>query len=156
MTDMNNTFDDNWSDLAAEFGIDAPKPVAPPIEEPDTEPDIDAAPLDLGDAMFGDGVLLDATETGSDTEVIELGSETDAESATDDESGEKKRRRRRRRKGRKGDAPESMDDATDSRESSQATDDMSAQPSELLKDILSNWDVPSWDDIVAGLHRPNR
>jgi hypothetical protein len=28
--------------------------------------------------------------------------------------------------------------------------------SEVLRDLIANWNVPSWDDIVAGLSRPER
>ncbi|HJZ56924.1 MAG TPA: hypothetical protein VKE74_18285, partial [Gemmataceae bacterium] len=28
--------------------------------------------------------------------------------------------------------------------------------SEVLRDLIANWNVPSWDDIVAGLYRPER
>jgi ribonuclease E len=27
---------------------------------------------------------------------------------------------------------------------------------ELLRDLIANWNVPSWDDVVAGLYRPER
>jgi ribonuclease E len=32
----------------------------------------------------------------------------------------------------------------------------SDQAAEILRDILAHWNVPSWDEIVAGLHRPER
>jgi hypothetical protein len=28
--------------------------------------------------------------------------------------------------------------------------------SEVLRDLIANWNVPSWDDIIAGLYRPDR
>jgi ribonuclease E len=27
---------------------------------------------------------------------------------------------------------------------------------EVLRDLIANWNVPSWDDVVAGLYRPDR
>ena len=27
---------------------------------------------------------------------------------------------------------------------------------ELLRDLIANWNVPSWDDVVGGLYRPER
>lgn len=27
---------------------------------------------------------------------------------------------------------------------------------ELLRDLIANWDVPAWDQVIAGLHRPGR
>lgn len=27
---------------------------------------------------------------------------------------------------------------------------------ELLRELIANWNVPSWDDVVAGLYRPER
>jgi len=28
--------------------------------------------------------------------------------------------------------------------------------SDVLRDLIANWNVPSWDDIVSGLYRPER
>jgi hypothetical protein len=27
---------------------------------------------------------------------------------------------------------------------------------ELLRDLIASWNVPSWDDVVGGLYRPER
>ena len=27
---------------------------------------------------------------------------------------------------------------------------------ELLRELIASWNVPSWDDVVAGLYRPER
>ena len=27
---------------------------------------------------------------------------------------------------------------------------------ELLRDLIANWDVPAWDQVIGGLHRPGR
>ena len=27
---------------------------------------------------------------------------------------------------------------------------------DVLRDLIANWNVPSWDDIVGGLYRPER
>ena len=27
---------------------------------------------------------------------------------------------------------------------------------ELLRELIANWNVPSWDDVVGGLYRPER
>jgi hypothetical protein len=141
---MPDPFDDvSWSDLAAELGVETPKAATPPEPPLAEEP----APEDLGLALFDPGQMPDAQDANPDTEVIEPGS---AES-----EAERKRRRRRRRKKKTeiGEAPEGGEVVG---EAPPATDDGVTQPSELLRDILKNWDVPSWGEIVGGLYRPNR
>lgn len=127
-----------WSDLEADLGIETPKsveaPVPPPL--PDAQPS-EPDPADLAPALFSEP-SPDANESDSDTAIIELG-------GTDEQ---KKRRRRRRRKKKDGDTAEP--------EAPESSDDSMAQPSELLRDIIKNWDVPSWDEIVSGLYRPSR
>jgi len=178
---MSDPFDDSWGDLAAELGVETPKPVKPVRVEPpsplptpvaaaslgDSEPEPD--PTDLSSSLFANlpaeprlqaapkvvveaaeevapeaiaHMLLEADEPGADSEVIELG-------GTD----EQKKRRRRRRRGKKKDG-EPNGDAIETEDTDEA--EVVTQPSEMLRDIISRWDVPSWEEIVTGLHRPNR
>ncbi len=90
---------------------------------------------------------------------------------------ERKKRRRRRRRRRSGSATASPTSETPTAPS--ATDapvtaeDETAEPEELggvnwhegadddtaaetLRQMLANWNVPSWEEIVAGLYRPER
>ena len=141
---MTDPFDDSsWSDLAAELGVETPKPV-PSLEPPplplEVEAEAEPAPADLSETLFAEP-LADAEEPGSDTEIIELGG-----------TEEQKRKRRRRRRRRKDGEPAEAEGA----EAPEPVDENVTQPSELLKDILKNWDVPGWDDIVSGLYRPHR
>ncbi len=144
---MTDPFEDGgWDTLAAELGVEtipAPKPEEPPPLPPEAfEQEQEPAPSDITAALFQLDPLPDADEPGSDTEIIELG-------GTD----EQKKRRRRRRRGKKKDGePGTEAEAEDAPE----TEDHITQPSEMLREIIANWDVPSWDDIVGGLYRPNR
>ncbi|CAN5371360.1 hypothetical protein BH11PLA2_BH11PLA2_33460 [soil metagenome] len=160
---MTDPFEDSWGDLAAEFGIDAPKPAPKPVEpeaEVEMPSDFEPAPADLAQSLFGDAPQAEALpdslpdslpdasdEEGGDTEVMEAGGD----------EAEKKRRRRRRRRGKKSDTPAVPGEPVEAEADEPDTvDDTTTQPSELLREIISKWDVPSWEEIVTGLHRPNR
>lgn len=109
----------------------------------------------------------------------------EAEEDEEDGGGRKRRRRRRRRrKGANESAPEPTPststaavpaDLPDTEEREELPGDASAvsasapagapdwsdtadpdQAAEVLRDILTHWNVPSWDEIVAGLYRPER
>lgn len=150
---MTDPFEDGWGDLAAELGVETPKPVKAdippplPVEEP--------APLDLSISLFDINALPDAVEPGSDTVVLEAPESPDSAEA----DAERKRRRRRRRK-KKGDAigeaAEGEPSEAEAPERRVSVDESITQPSELLKDIVKNWDVPGWDEIIGGLYRPQR
>lgn len=95
------------------------------------------------------------------------------------EDGPKKKRRRRRRRKKKGGEPsadgfapatptaddEDGDEPEVSAESDAADDDDGAEEeedaaenggptAEASRELIANWDVPSWEQIVAGLYRP--
>ena len=56
-----------------------------------------------------------------------------------------------------GDEPTADTDAGEAEEPADAEDaggDVEAAPADASRDLIRNWNVPSWAEIVAGLHRP--
>lgn len=164
---------DSWADLYNDLGIDVPpsppKP-APEDPEPVEEPQLVEAPEDAeGEPDEEFAVALDDCDDGdADGEADEL---TPEGTPGEGEPGQKKRRRRRRRRKKKGGgseaaAPEGdaepMTDAepepVEAVEDEEAFDDDSVEGAspEATREIISNWNVPSWQEIVAGLYRPDR
>lgn len=141
---MTPTDDNPWDDFAAELGIT--EPAAPAVEPDDAD---------------------DEAESVDDTAVIpEMQAEPiagDGENGTGAEAEAGRRRKRRRRRKKKGGAPvdgqpegEAGDDADAS--GTGFEDDAEEAPVEPApsNNGLGAWNVPSWDDIVAGLYRPDR
>ena len=48
---------------------------------------------------------------------------------------------------------EVMDDDAPVQTAAEAEEDAGG---ELLRELIANWNVPSWDDVVTGLYRPER
>ena len=171
MTDPNNT-DDNWGELYRELGVDDPGSSKP------SPPDEDAEVIELTES--------DTDEVGEPAQpFVEDGAEepegetVSAEGEDEGEPGQKKRRRRRRRRKKKGvgqpggepgaaeanefdgegEAEESESQLEGDEEEPEAITgpgvEEEATP-EMTRDIIANWNVPSWEEIVAGLHRPDR
>lgn len=147
------------SEAAAASGT--PDPVL--AEPTDEVPELTAASDDESD--FGTG-----TEDGEDD-----GAEAEGAATDGGEAGEKKRRRRRRRRRKKGpgevdaEAGErpaaATDESEDGDEDEAPAEEEDAAPvgvaaeetsPEMAREIIANWNVPSWDEIVAGLYRPDR
>ncbi len=142
-----NSADDSWSSLAQELGLgDEPTPAA--SEAAEIEPHLS----DLPDADDGEDTAL---EPG-------LNSEPTAESAEGEETGEDgKRRRRRRRRRRKGGPVDAAGEPTgEASESFEEGDDEPVAASTetsadvAMRDVVANWNVPSWDELIGGLYRP--
>jgi len=147
--------DDSWAEFYREIGLEPEMPAATPEEEPtlfeDPEPPAEA----------------EATEAEGDDDESEEGGEESAEAECPageeelNEDGTKKRRRRRRRRSKKK-GPGGPGEATTEGEADEAeeplaevyADDGGPSP-EASRELIANWDVPSWTDIVAGLHRPS-
>lgn len=167
MTDPLDT-DDDWADLARELERDkppAPDPAAPPREE-------------LAEA--GEDAEGEEFEDAEEGAPGEAGADGDQPG-----TGRKRRRRRRRRRkgpaegavaGAPADAAEDEGEAEAEAEDEPvaeavaeaddfdaATEDAEPVPvgaeedtaSDVLRELIATWDVPSWDAIVSGLHRPN-
>lgn len=86
----------------------------------------------------------------------------DAESVEGDEgsgTGKKRRRRRRRRKGGPGEQTGEAGEAGSEFETD-AENEVEPAPVEIrstadaIRELVRNWSVPSWQDVVSGLYRP--
>jgi hypothetical protein len=168
--------DDDWAELARELSRDKPQPLSDqptPAEQmgvfgesPESTPLLDEEGDELPEA---------AGET-------EAEGAPDGQPGT----GRKRRRRRRRRRrggadqqgdatvaaaaeGEESEAGESTEEELESSEvgySDEEEADSDLAPvevdseedagEELLRDLIANWNVPSWDDVVGGLYRPER
>lgn len=98
-------------------------------------------------------VMAPPSESEREPEVIAVESERN-EAATDEfgearpepTEEERPRRRRRSRRRKNGEAP------TEAATSSNQPNDEDDSPVEVVKD----WNIPSWNDLIASLHRPER
>ncbi|MCZ2342699.1 MAG: hypothetical protein LC104_13055 [Bacteroidales bacterium] len=172
--------DDGWADLARELELDrnsgsesVTHTQADPVEyathcvDDDTDSEGESSDPDLFDAVSRDRSSLDDDDGDEDGE---LGS-TSAEEEGED-GGTKKRRRRRRRRKKKagatdaqtaeGHSPEThseeglaVEAETEEVEESYADDsDHEGTTPEMTRELIRTWNVPSWNEIVAGLYRP--
>jgi ribonuclease E len=126
------------------------------------EPNNDAPDLSPAvDAGLFDATVVPPAEAeieGSDVEAAAVPEvrPDDAEEAADEvaeQQGGKRRRRRRSRRKKKGDAaPESAGEDAAEVAAAPATED----DDEPVEDLGRNWNVPSWDDLIGSLYRPER
>jgi ribonuclease E len=181
MTDPSQP-DDDWAELARELDRDT-QPVHTPEsashEEESAESLAESDSDEFEDADSEGG--LESSENESD----EAGGEGEQEpgDGTPGTGRKRRRRRRRRRKGGPGQpaeagetaaaeageaevaeveadpAPEAVEEDSEYDESNRGESEVEAAEEaggELLRELIANWNVPSWDDIVSGLHRPDR
>jgi len=170
--------DDGWADLARELGLEQPaRPPAPsaPVEA-DENGDAERDPL-FPPADGRPEPFQEYEPDGEDGDDADAGGETTGEPG---EEGPKKKRRRRRRRKKKGgeagevgtaaggDADEEGDEADDAAGGSEDEDEETEEEepagrapvddggptAEASRELIANWDVPSWEQIVAGLYRP--
>lgn len=91
----------------------------------------------------------------------EIASE-DTESVEGEEgtgTGKKRRRRRRRRKGGPGEQPGEAGEAgsefeTDAENEVEPVPVENRSTADAIRELVRNWSVPSWQDVVSGLYRP--
>lgn len=162
--------DEGWADLARELGLEGfssqskegqVQDSTDTVEE-SAEPDADGLAGDQDAELPSEFDSQERPDQQDDDEAdpaddsasndVEDGQGSDGEES--DGSGKKKRRRRRRRK-KKGDA-----DKPEGAEPQPATAQVHTQaPEEVVhhdpSELIAKWNVPSWEEIVAGLHRPN-
>lgn len=146
--------DDSWAEFYREIGLEPEPPEAP------------ASPPTLFDESEPTAEL-EATEADNDDE--DDGAEESAEADSPpgeeelNEDGSKKRRRRRRRRSKKK-GPAGPGEPVAEGESGEVEteeplaevyDDDGGPSPEASRELIANWDVPSWTEIVAGLHRPS-
>ena len=165
--------DDGWADLARELGLEGGSEPATPTAEPDPvdEPPAvladdfaDAADDDYESPVFGPEVDEESDDAGDDDDETE-GSADESGGEEDGEPGTKKRRRRRRRRKKKGSDASGGENADETEVATVAEepvadgdpdgpgDDEGATP-EMTRELIRTWNVPSWEEIVTGLYRP--
>ncbi|HET6573957.1 MAG TPA: hypothetical protein VFG68_10175 [Fimbriiglobus sp.] len=173
MTDPRDT-DDSWGELYRELGVDdpdAPKH-APRDEEPgpDDEPELVELTESAADEEVGEAAQA-FDDAGDDEPADGPAGEGDGEG----DPGQKKRRRRRRRRrkkgaaghpageesgatgeGEEGDSETQLEEDEEESEAAVGRGVEEEVTPEMTRDIIANWNVPSWEEIVAGLHRPDR
>lgn len=163
--------DDPWADLYADLGVtERPSPIPATFA---TSPEVDDQ---SGDASDEDEAEGDDEADGGEGAPPEL----------DEHGNPKKRKRRRRRRSKKkgdevGPAPTLYDNneplprvaarapaIVDSEEpelsaeeddGEETVPDVSALEggtSEMTRELIATWNVPSWEEIVTGLYRPER
>jgi hypothetical protein len=178
-----NDSDDGWSELLRELGVEHSKPVQPPPLPASVEPpplphaDDEFAPLEAEPApLFSEAAEDDETDPmadeldadGDDAESVEEVSAV-AEEETEEPKKRRRRRRRRKKKSSQLDSPITLpedageeSDEDDSREYADtgesedpASSDVDAPTPEASRELIANWDVPSWETIVTTmLYRP--
>lgn len=144
-------------------GEPAPFPSVPWPQDPTAEAVSD------GSSFAGDLIdLPDAVESHDDTRIDPLLSAEEiagdeGESAEGDGppgTGKKRRRRRRRRKGgpggeQSGEAGEAGSDfETDAENEVEPAPVEPRSTADAIRELVRNWSVPSWQDVVSGLYRP--
>ncbi len=147
--------DDSWAEFYREIGLEpdpTETPEFPPAPQAEAEPEDGFAPLEAPEAE------VDDEEEGEEgTEVEGSGGE---EEETNEDGTKKRRRRRRRRSKKKGPglaegAVAEVEAGEPAEETAAVAFDEDGGPSpEASRELIANWDVPSWTEIVAGLHRP--
>jgi hypothetical protein len=151
MTTNEFAADDSWSSLARELGL-GDEPAASPVSAQSSAEILEPHLSELPDADDGEDTAIEpglTTEAGGD-------------SGEGDEPGEDgKRRRRRRRRRRKGgsaepgDAEAMIEGADESDDPAEDAPTSGETPANVaLHDVVANWNVPSWDELIGGLYRP--
>jgi hypothetical protein len=99
-----------------------------------------------------------AAEEGA-TPVLES---EEADAATEEEAKPRRRRRRsRRKKSDKAEPAGASPEADEAAESADAEDETDSGPpaaadDETPEEVVTDWNVPSWDELIASLYRPAR
>ena len=174
MTDPRNP-DDSWGELYRELGVDDPESSKPAARGDEPAPDDEPELIELTESA-ADEEVGEAAQAFDDTGDDEPADGPAVEGEGEGEPGQKKRRRRRRRRKKKGTAGQSAGEEAggfdgegepeESETQLEGDDDGPEETAgrgveeevtpEMTRDIIANWNVPSWEEIVAGLHRPER
>jgi ribonuclease E len=149
--------DSHWSSLAHELGLD--ETPTPPRHDPAAD---DASPPDiqltgLPDAHDDEDTLV---EPALSAEPFVESEEAASDEQTEDGGKRRRRRRRRRRKGGAGEPAAADGTAAEGEEPGEEGFAEEEEPAAeapanaVMRDVVANWNVPSWDDLIAGLYRP--
>jgi ribonuclease E len=130
------------------------RPVEPEHELDEAPPAVDVGLFDATGVPPAEAEI-----EGSDVEaaaVPEVRHE-EVEEASDDladqQTGKRRRRRRSRRKKKGETAPEGATGDEPAEDAAAASADEDDEP---VEDLGRNWNVPSWDDLIGSLYRPER
>lgn len=147
--------DDSWAEFYREIGLEPEHAEAAPaasVDHDDVPGSSETESPDSEEEDEGGEEAAESDGTGGEEEL--------------NEDGTKKRRRRRRRRSKKK-GPGTGDeagvegevvhrDAPEPQETlAEVYDDDGGPSPEASRELIANWDVPSWTEIVAGLHRPS-
>jgi ribonuclease E len=162
-----------------------PSPRAPQPEPREQPPVFEEEVVELTTAHAADAgaeedvsPAIESEELGvieGEFEPAEAEAEGEGEAETEGEPGKKRRRRRRRRKKKGG--PNGQPEAAEGEAEGEAEEAEGAEGEpeegeeaeepaavgaeeevspEVTRELIANWNVPSWQEIVAGLYRPDR
>lgn len=178
MANVSDT-DDDWAELARELERDRPSPAEATPADSAVEDEVGFAD-DVGEADEGDDA--ETVEPGTGEAETEPG---DGQPGTGRKRRRRRRRRRKGGAGQPADSTVESAEATPDDEAGAAPDEVEAELAvadtgdadeveedfesgvneadaeedaggELLRELIASWNVPSWDDVVAGLYRPER
>ena len=149
---MPSDTDDSWAEFYREIGL-----------EPEPTEAIAPAPETIEDEPTTEVEATEADSAEGEGEYEDKGADADGPAGEEElnEDGTKKRRRRRRRRSKKsGPAgePAAEGEAVESEIEeplAEVYDDDGGPSPEASRELIANWVVPSWTEIVAGLHRPS-
>jgi len=130
--------------------------------------------------LFGEGLMLEEPAVGSQAEAesaqeVEVG-EAPEEIPDEPLTGEEKRRRRRRRRRRRGQdgdgeseaaevvqagaepaaGPPNLEDADEEDAADDGLADEEDEEEEAESISFADWTVPSWNELIGSLYRPER
>ena len=156
--------DDSWAELYSELGLE-PETASPAaaISESSSNESEDNDADDSGEA----GEFLESADAMDNDSELDADGETDGEGElaegelageAGDANPKKRRRRRRRRGGKRDDAEGTAEGETATEEGDVAVavlDEEDGPGPEAAQQLIANWDVPSWGEIVSGLFRPS-
>lgn len=171
-----------WGDLARELGVE---PSAAPTPQPEEPPPLPVTADAVADEDgFADGINADDPE--GDESDGEGDATTEGEPGTGRKRRRRRRRRKKggadsteaaavaatvgeEEAGVVSAVPTEADDAPEGEafaddgeaEEEEFQDDRPGVAeedtgNEVLRELISNWNVPAWDDIIGGLYRPDR
>ena len=152
--------DDSWAELYNELGLE-PETLAPKAAPAEPEPEPFAEGVEDSEEYSDSGESESETDAESESDAEGEGESAEGEASEDggDPGKKKRRRRRRRRGGKRDDAPEGAAEGeaveADAETATAVLDEEDGPGPEAAQQLIANWDVPSWGEIVAGLYRPS-
>ncbi|QEL18968.1 hypothetical protein [Limnoglobus roseus] len=159
--------DSHWSSLAHELGLDSETPPAAPEPQP-TPVEISHHHAshhhaDLPDAADEEDTMLEPVLSAEPVAEPAEGEEGTGDEQTDEGGKRRRRRRRRRRKGgpevagatpAEGGEEPAEEGFAEEEEPATVASTGETPSHDAMRDVVANWNVPSWDELIGGLYRP--